>query len=118
MKIVRIRYSVPLGPMIQDLQRVFPNHGITAASLQAMGGIIIDAVKKRFVYVKEKFDGNGVRTHAIVITLVRDSFITPNWIQGTVISENDVQNPLDHYFLGHEVPMPDSPNESSEEQIA
>lgn len=117
MKVARVRYNVPLGPMIQDLQRVFSNQVVNAANLQAAGGILMWPEKKRFAYVKEKFDANGNRIAAVVYALVRNSFVMPNWIQGTVLNPLDVNNPIDHYFMGHEVDTEDDPNDEPEEEI-
>lgn len=117
MQIIRIRYNVPLGPMMQDLQRVFPNIEVTAATLRERGGILAWREKKRYAYVKEKFNELGVRTHAIVYAAVRDTFVPPLWLQGIVLNPLDALNPVDHYFMGHEVPVPDPPNEEPEEVI-
>lgn len=118
MKIVRIKYVPPLGPLIQDLQRVFPELPITAAYLDSVGGILINADKKRFVYVKEHRDENGVRDKVIVYALVKDSFVVPNWIQGQVLADLDVNNPIDHYFMGYEQYIPaDDPNEPPDEGV-
>lgn len=117
MKIVRVKYIPPLGPMIQDLQRVFPEQTINATTLQAMGGIITNAEKKRFVYVKEFVNELGQRTKAVVYINVRDTFQMPNWVQGTVLSDIDVNEPIDHWFMGHEIPVPDNQNETPEEDI-
>lgn len=119
MKIIRVRYIPPLGPMIQDLERIFPEYApITAASLEATGGILINPTKKRFVFVKDfRNPDTGVRTKVIVYALVRDSFVLPAWIQGIQLSDVDVDNPIDHKFLGHEIPIPDNPNEPPEGPI-
>src|SRR5688500_4814322 len=112
MKIVRVKYVTPLGPMIQDLERIFPELApITAAYLESVGGILINSNKKRFVYLKEFRDEAGVRTKVIAYALVRDSFTVPSWIQGQVLNDIDINNPIDHQFLGHEIPVPDNPNE-------
>ena len=117
MKLVRVRYNVPLAPMIQDLQRIFPELNVTAQSIEAAGGLLTNTAKKRFVYVKEFRNAQGTRTHCVVYSLVRDSFEVPNWIQGTVLNEADVNNPVDHHFMGHESRVFDSPNEPLEEAI-
>ena len=104
--------------MIQDLQRIFPTLGITAQVLQQLGGLLIYPEKKRFAYAKEKFDANGVRTAVVIYALVRDSFVMPAWIQGQVLDDLDVNNPIDHVFMGHEQFVPDPPGEVPEEQIA
>ena len=118
MKIVRVKYIPPLGPMIQDLQRVFPEQTINATTLQAMGGIITNAEKKRFVYVKEFVNESGQRTKAIVYALVRDTFQMPNWVQGTVLAEIDLATePIDHWFMGHEIPIADSPDTPPDNEV-
>lgn len=117
MKVIRIKYVPPLTLMIQDLERVFPNYApITATLLGSLGGFLFNPIKKRFVFVKEKFQ-NGVRTHVIVYALVRDSFVVPNWVQGTELDPLDPVDVIDHWFMGHEVPTPDDPNEPLEEEI-
>ena len=118
MKIVRVRYIPPLGPMVQDLQRVFPELPITGQYLQNVGGILINPAKKRFVYLKDKFNEQGVRTKVIAYMLVKDSFTVPAWVQGTVLDPLDPDDVIDHWFLGHEILMPDDPNEAPEEVIA
>ena len=118
MKIIRVKYVPPLGPLIQDLQRVFPELPITAQYLDSQGGILINQEKKRFVYVKEFRDEAGTRTKVIVYMLARDSFQVPDWVQGQVLGDLDLdEHPIDHYFLGHEIPVPDDPNEEPEEEI-
>lgn len=117
MKVARVRYNVPLGSMIQDLSMVFPNQTVNAATLAAQGGVLIYPEKKRFAYVKEKFNESGTRIACIVYALVRNSFVMPNWIQGTVLDPLDVNNPIDHYFMGHEIDTEDDPNEEPEEEI-
>lgn len=103
--------------MIQDLQRVFPNIEVTAATLRERHGILVYRRKKRFAYVKEFFNEAGTRTHCIVYTLVRDSFTLPLWVQGELILPDDVNNPVDHYFMGHEVPVPDPPGTEPEDEV-
>lgn len=119
MKIVRIKYIPPLGPLVQDLERIFPEYvPITAALLDSLGGVLINSTKKRFVFVKEfRNPDTGVRTKVIVYALVRDSFVLPAWIQGIQLSDVDVDNPIDHRFLGHEIPVADNINEPPEESI-
>lgn len=120
MKIVRVKYIPPLGPMIQDLERIFPEYTpITAAKLDGLGGILINPSKKRFCYVKEfRNPITGIRTHVIVYALVRDSFTAPQWIQGQVLGDIDLAtHPIDHWFMGHELPVPDKANEAPEEPI-
>jgi hypothetical protein len=118
MKIVRVKYIPPLGPLIQDLQRVFPQYTITAQFLDSQGGILIDTEKKRFVYVKEFRDEVGTRTKVIVYMLARDTFQVPNWVQGTVLAEIDLATePIDHWFMGHEIPVPDNSNETPDDLI-
>jgi hypothetical protein len=120
MKIVRVKYTAPYGPMIQDLERVFPEYApITAGLLQSLGGFLINPAKKRFVYLQEFYSELGVRTKVVVYALVRDSFTVPAWIQGQVLKEIDLATePVLHQFLGHEIPVPDNPNEPPEEVIA
>jgi hypothetical protein len=117
MKLVRVKYIPPLAPLIQDLQRIFPNNGVTAQNLDAWGGMISDASKKRYVYVKEFRNALGVRTHVIAYSLVRDSFMIPAWIQGEALSDIDLNNPIDHHFMGHENRVLDNPNEEPETPI-
>lgn len=116
MKIVRIKYIPPLGPLVQDLERIFPEYApITAALIDSLGGILINSTKKRFVFVKEfRNPDTGVRTHVIVYALVRDSFAVPIWVQGVELSDVDVSNPINHHFLGHEQRVMDDPNEAPE----
>jgi hypothetical protein len=118
MKIIRIKYVPPLGPLLQDLQRIFPLLPITAQYLDDVGGILIDAPKKRFVYVKEKRNPDtGVRTKVIVYALVRDSFVVPNWIQGVQLADMDATDPIDHYFLGYEVRVLDREGEAPDNEV-
>ena len=117
MKIVRVKYIPPLGPLIQDLQRVFPEQTITAQYLDSQGGILINQAKKRFVFVKEFRDEAGTRTKVIVYMLARDSFQVPDWVQGQVLDPLDPTEVIDHYFMGHEIPVPDDPNEEPDDEI-
>ena len=118
MKIVRVKYIPPYPPMIADLQRVFPQYTINGAFLAAQGGILIDSEKKRFVYIKEFLNEDGTRKHAVVYMLARDSFQMPAWIQGQELNEIDLdQHPIDHFFMGHEIPVPDDPNEEPDDEI-
>lgn len=118
MKIIRIKYIPPLGPMIQDLERVFPELApITAEYLNSVGGHLSNPTKKRYVFLKEKYNELGVRIAVIVYAAVRDSFIVPAWIQGIELDPLDPIDIIDHFFMGHEVPVPDDPNEEPEEEI-
>lgn len=120
MKIIRIKYIPPLGPLVQDLERIFPEYApITAAKIDALGGILINSQKKRFVYVKEfRNPDTGVRTKVIVYALVRDSFNVPLWIQGQELREIDLDTePINHQFMGHEIPVPDPEGTEPEDEV-
>lgn len=119
MKTIRILYIPPLGPLVQDLERVFPEYApLNAAKLDALGGILINRQKKRFVYVQEFRNEAGTRTHVIVYARVRNSFIVPAWIQGQVLGPADLaQYPVRFHFMGHEQDTDDDPNEEPEEEI-
>lgn len=94
-KIVRIKYITALT-LRQDFQRAFPDWDGTKEDIS-------DAIGHRHVRIKVYRDSvTGVRTHAIVYLLVRQAFTVPAWIQGEVLLDNDVDDPVDHYFMGHE----------------
>lgn len=107
-----------MGPLLQDLERVFPELApITAEYLNSVGGHVENPSKKRQVYLKEKFNEFGTRIAVIAYMAVRDDFEVPAWIQGTELSPLDPVDVVDHYFMGHEIPVPDDPNEAPEEPI-
>lgn len=126
MQIIRIRYTTPLL-LRQDVQRIFPNWGRkedgTFDILLAKDDIS-DAVKKRHAFVKivrdlvtDPVTGAVISNtfkHIDVYALVRDSFITPTWLQGVVTPHTEL-DPYTHVFMGHEIPVPDDPNEEPEE---
>lgn len=128
MQTLRIRYTTLL-PLRQDLQRVFPNcgrklDGTFDAALAKDD--ISDAVKKRHAFIKivrdlvtDPVTGAVISNtfkHIDVYALVRDSFTVPTWLQGTVKPHTEL-DPYTHVFMGHEVPVPDSPDEEPEEPI-
>jgi hypothetical protein len=115
MKVVRIRYGDTPALVVADARRFFRDDTITMASLRRDGAVLLE--KKRFGIIKEKFNELGSRTKIILIILVRDTFIMPLWIQGVVIQVNDLTDPIDHHWLGHEIPVPDDPTETPEEAI-
>lgn len=99
MKIVRVKYTQAL-PLREDFLRAFPDWDGTRADIS-------DAIGNRHVHIKEFRDQDGIRTHIIVYMLVRDAFQLPAWVQGIELSPTDVNHPIDHYFMGHENPVPD-----------
>jgi len=115
MKVLRIRYDGPAA-VVADAKRFFRDDTITMASMRNAGGHVALVEKKRFGLMREKFDENGVRTKIILIILVRDTFNMPVWIQGVIIQENDITDPMDHYWMGHEIPVPDDANEPPEDE--
>lgn len=101
------------------MQRVFPQWGRkedgTFDAALAKDDIS-DATKKRHAFVKIVRNADLTLKHIDIYALVRDSFVTPSWLQGVVVPHTAL-DPYTHLFMGHEVPVPDAPNEEPEETI-
>lgn len=119
MKTIRIRYLSAL-PLRQDIQRVFPNWGRKEDGTfdpSLAKDDISDALKKRHAHIKIVRDTvTQALLHIDVYAMVRDSFIVPSWLQGTVTPHTDL-DPFTHMFQGHRVRVLDSANEALEEVI-
>jgi len=116
MRQLRIRYDGPAA-VVADVRRFFRDDTITMASMRNAGGHVMFVEKKRYGRMVEKFDVNGVRTKIILMIFVRDTFNMPIWIQGVTIQDNDINDPNDHYWMGHEIPVADDPNEIPEDEV-